>query len=329
MRRIAVALVFSGICTSAACSLFVDTDGLQGGATDGGGGTDASDAASSTDTGTDAGIDAPAPLCDVTTPFDPPVALDDFNSSADDTGLRFSSDELVAYWASDQTGPYQLYSKTRASIDAGFTGSAAPLSINVTEANHFAPSVTSDDTFMVFDSDRDGGLGNRDLYAASRSSPTSDFANVQDLSALNTPGDDARAMISTSGLVLYYASSNSGNYDLFRTERAATSASFPTGTALDALNSTADDSYPVFSQDETVVYFASGRQSGSHYDVFVSTRASANDTFSTPTIVAELQAGADEAPTWLSPDRCRLYFYRASGDGGGPYDLMLATRTPR
>jgi hypothetical protein len=43
--------------------------------------------------------------------------------------------------------------------------------------------------------------------------------------------------------------------------------------------------------------------------------------------VTELNTAAQEWPTWVSPDGCRLYFSRRPGEGGADnYDLYVAER---
>jgi hypothetical protein len=114
---------------------------------------------------------------------------------------------------------------------------------------------------------------------------------------------------------------------VFRAERSTTSASFAAPVSVEGLNSSSDDSFPIITNDETLVYFASGRGETAGYgDIWMSQRALVTDGFATPVRIDELASGVDEAPTWLSADRCRLYFYRASGDGGGAYDLFVAAK---
>jgi hypothetical protein len=63
-------------------------------------------------------------------------------------------------------------------------------------------------------------------------------------------------------------------------------------------------------------------------DNWMARRASATASFDPPTNVQELNTANIEWPSWLSPDRCRLYFSRTTGPTGVvPRSIYVATRT--
>ena len=65
---------------------------------------------------------------------------------------------------------------------------------------------------------------------------------------------------------------------------------------------------------------------GVGWDVWAASRDSPADDFGEPVLVGGMVNGdAGEAPTWLSPDNCRLYF---KSDADGDFDLWVATREP-
>jgi hypothetical protein len=54
-------------------------------------------------------------------------------------------------------------------------------------------------------------------------------------------------------------------------------------------------------------------------------RASTSDTFDPPVDVRELNTGDREWPSWVSPDRCRIYFNRQAGSF---LKIYVAERAP-
>jgi hypothetical protein len=78
-----------------------------------------------------------------------------------------------------------------------------------------------------------------------------------------------------------------------------------------------------------VLYFFSDRLPSDGYDIWVASRKSDVEPFAFHTNVTELNTEAQEWPTWVSPDGCRLYFSRRPGERGDNYDLYVAERVPK
>jgi hypothetical protein len=88
------------------------------------------------------------------------------------------------------------------------------------------------------------------------------------------------------------------------------------------LDSAADEGMPTLSSDELVIYFA--RRNPTTYDTFRATRTDAGAMFGSVVAVTELNmANVDDAPTWLSPDGCRLYL---ESSRSGNFDIYVAER---
>jgi len=77
---------------------------------------------------------------------------------------------------------------------------------------------------------------------------------------------------------------------------------------------------PVVTSDELVIYFSADLGSTDE-DIFMARRSSVNDGFGMPIAVTELNTSTFDFPTWLSRDRCRMYYM--SG-----YQVLLAERSP-
>jgi Tol biopolymer transport system component len=65
--------------------------------------------------------------------------------------------------------------------------------------------IAPDESFIIFESNRPGGLGNNDLYISHRRNNT--WAPPQNIGApINSPANETSAVISSDGCVLYFAS---------------------------------------------------------------------------------------------------------------------------
>lgn len=86
------------------------------------------------------------------------------------------------------------------------------------------PSITHDGLTLYFDSNRPGGLGGPDLWAANRASTADPFGPAEPLTALNSPGFDARPALSWDADELLFSSNRTGSEsaapDIWRTERS-------------------------------------------------------------------------------------------------------------
>ena len=73
------------------------------------------------------------------------------------------------------------------------------------------PSVTHDGLTIFFDSTRTGSLGGPDLYYATRTSTSQPFGPAVHMSALSSPGFDARPYVSWDGRMLSFSSNRPGS----------------------------------------------------------------------------------------------------------------------
>jgi hypothetical protein len=81
---------------------------------------------------------------------------------------------------------------------------------------------------------------------------------------------------------------------------------------LVAVNATAQQVFnPHLDRDGTTLLF--GALVGSDDDLYIATRATADDPFDTPLAIGELNTSADEGDPWLSDDGRRIYFSRKNG----------------
>lgn len=251
-----------------------------------------------TDTGCDTGL---------------PFASQDLVVGApdDDSGYgvpRLSGDELRAYYSS-ATG--LLYRAERPTTGGAFAAGSQLISL----ASAWQPSLTTDELKMVFSR----GDDHEQLFIATRASTSSPFgAPVQMGSAVN---NGSRAQIDPylrgDGKELFFHRYNPGNSnelgDIYSAAIEGTSVA--NAQAVAAINSPADDRYPVVTPDGLTIFWGSTRTDlggKGLTDIYTAKRSSTTSAFTDVKNVAELSSSADERPAWVSPDGCRLYFQKGN-----------------
>lgn len=84
-----------------------------------------------------------------------------------------------------------------------------------------------------------------------------------------------------------------------------------------------EDNALTLSHDERELFVTAPGPRGDR-EIFATHRNHRADAFAQASLVAELNTADDDAPSWLSPDGCRLYFERSGEDGG----IFVASRAP-
>ena len=100
--------------------------------------------------------------------------------------------------------------------------------------------------------------------------------------------------------------------------------SFSSPMLVGGIASASDEGDPVVTPDGLTIYFRSNRAAPlGGYNIYVATRVDVTDPFSDVQLVPNVNTDADEGPSWISPDDCRLYL---SSDVAGSNDIYVATR---
>lgn len=292
---------------------------LDGGAEDG---SVAQDAAPPVD-------DAGTPPCNLEAPFGQPVLVPVINSDQTDQAARLSADELTIFFSSERpdggVNARDIYAASRTSRRDPF-GPPAVVAELVSPFADSAPMLTPDGTTLFFESTRPGSV-KHDLWVATRT-PASPFGNLTRLGMFDNDSDERTPFLSVADDTLWFASNRhipDSSYILFRAKR--TLAGFDAPVAADELNTTDSNWFPVVSLDGLTLYWASDRPDGGakgKLDIWRARRSKTSELFGSPENVAELNTPDAEAPTWLSPDGCRLYLQRNIGDG--PSSIYLAEK---
>jgi len=167
-----------------------------------------------------------------------------------------------------------------------------------------------------------------DIHIATRMNTASIFSMHNPVAVINnTTSTEWNPWISHDGLLMYFVSDRTGNFEIYKTTRANKSSPFGEPMPVGKLNTPADEHSPVLSEDGLEIFFGSKRANPGS-DIFHATRSTPGAEFGDPTLLAELSGSvSDDFPSWASPDHCQLMFTSNRVDGGGgAYHLWMATR---
>ncbi len=260
-----------------------------------------------------------APRCDRTAQFGAPVLLAGVSTPATEATLRLLPDELTGYLWSSRSGNIDLAKVTRADVGDAFT--YQPFVDVNTNDPEFEPTISSDDSLLVFRSNRAGGAGGSDLYVADRAVPGGPLVLRGQIAELSSANGELQPFLSDAELL--FVSDRSGADRIYRSQRVAGKFAAPTEIAELAVAG-ASDSDPVMTADGKTIYFGSTRPGGiAGIDIWTARRADTTSAFAAPTLVANVNSDMTDAPSWISLDQCRLYM---SSSRAGPPDVYVATR---
>jgi hypothetical protein len=273
-----------------------------------------------------ADVDATAAVvCDRRTPFGPPRPIDSLNTlENDELWPRLSPDELTIVLGTQRApDAFGVYMATRPSRELPFGRPTFLSTVNAQPAFDADPMLSADGLTLYLHSTRDG---NSDLFFAKRSSTTAVFSKPVPIASLNSTLGDIQPFLSADMSTLWFVREGPTGAQILRAP--VRGESYGPAEVVSELDSEQQEWLPTPSADGLTIYFASKRSGGAgDFDIWVAHRGRVDAAFDQPTPVLELDTPALEAPGFLSPDLCRLYFHRASGPGKS--DLFVAERAPK
>ncbi len=240
-------------------------------------------------------------------------------------GPSLTADGLSLYFAVTVPGvSEQVAYSVRPDPDSPYGyGIALPPAVNASTEG--TPFITPDGLSLYFFSLRGGGLGERDLYVATRANTADEFLSVTALTELNSAQTDHLPWVSADNLTMYFVSYRSGVADVYRAVRTAVGHAFGAPTAVTELNSASDDVGITLTHDGRVALIASRRPGGlGGADFYVARRVSTTDAFTSPEPIRELNTDAAEMDPRFSPDGTELYF--TSTRNGGAVEIWRSQR---
>jgi hypothetical protein len=124
--------------------------------------------------------------------------------------------------------------------------------------------LSPDEKTIYFSSDRQGGVGGRDIYFA-QLMPDGSWGNVKNLGPeINTKFDEDAPFVHSDGKTLFFASTGHntiGGYDIFRSEFKQGAWSIPYNVGK-PVNTSQDDKFYVVSSDGERGYYSSEKKDG-------------------------------------------------------------------
>ncbi|MBW7988882.1 MAG: hypothetical protein FVQ84_02515 [Planctomycetes bacterium] len=195
-------------------------------------------------------------------------------------------------------------------------------------------SVSADELELYFNSDRAGGLGNRDLWVSTRQSVDDPWGPPTNLHTVNSSYSEGFPCISRDGLTLYFCDyfygpdrqGGLGEHDLWFSTRA--SRNDPWGAPVNMgtpFNTSGYEISPTLSHDELTFIFASARSGGhGNYDLWMCTRSSVQEAWGSPVNMGpRVNSSAHDYYGNLSPDGLVLFF---ESQRSGSYRAWMTMR---
>lgn len=317
-------LVAFAVTATTSCLLFVDVP--ENGATPPLDDASSDRAAEAAPIGTDADANRPdtstPPPCNLASPFGALRQLQELNLSSHEYRATLSPDELIIVYT---RAGWAIYEARRAKRTDVFTQLTPIVDTTVGTA-----ALSADGLTVYYAKSLDGGAEDR-LFRATRTNlagafPAGGFP-VKGAAVAGSVSDNEPYVVDGR---LLFTSRGAGDTDLYE------------GT-LDTIGNLAEvhpipgsgvnlspgsERSPVMTADRKRLYFSSDRPFGKGtYDIYVAERASTAMDFGQPVNVEELNSPGGDAPGWISPDGCRIYFATDRVDGGsGGSDIWVAEK---
>jgi hypothetical protein len=146
-----------------------------------------------------------------------PVPVSELASSAFDTAPSVDATETIMFFSSFRSPfpTYDIYSTTRPSVAAPWSPPSRVAGLD-TSADEQDPFVAQGGLVVFFTLSR-GPMGQGDLYWSSRRSTDAAFPPALPVAGVNSPFPDQDPALSPDLLYLMFASSRSGNFEIYET----------------------------------------------------------------------------------------------------------------
>jgi flagellar motor protein MotB len=133
------------------------------------------------------------------------------------------------------------------------------------------PSLSADGSFLIFTSNRQGGLGGKDLWYSMLTSKGTWSAPVNLGSSINSDADEMSPFIHFDGKTLYFASNGlpgMGGFDIYMTRMKSDSSWSEPKNLGYPINTSSDETGLIIDSEGLRAYFSSKRDNRSGKDIF-------------------------------------------------------------
>lgn len=253
---------------------------------------------------------------------------------------------IVFLGCSDSSGPSYGHAASVSRIES--TGNAASWSqpavlgsvINAHGYDNRSPAISTNGKTLYFGSDRPGGSGGLDLYAAHRDNPQAPWEAPQNLgNVINGSGTDNNAYPTPDGHDLFFTSTRPGGCgaaDLWVSHREDVQNDQGWDAPIHlgcTINSKLTDSGPVYFADpetgQLMLFFGSTREGGQGSSDFYVSTLGADGTWGAPVIIRELNTPYDDNKLAIERDGLTVYLSSnrpGGGSGAAGFNIWVSTR---
>ena len=210
-----------------------------------------------------------------------------------------------------------------------------PIDVINTEYHEFSPTISPDGKFMVFDSSRPGGLGDKDLWISYYSNEK--WTKPENLIILNSPSHDHEPFLAYDGNALLFSSDRIGGYgvgDIYVSYKNGNTWSRPINLGP-VVNTKDSEKMPSASIDNKEIYFARipvdyalKKLNKKYIQIYVS-KYENNQWYPPVKLPSPVNELAFDCAPRIMPDNKSLMFCSLREGGKGSYDIWMVKRQNR
>ncbi|MEX2187299.1 MAG: PEP-CTERM sorting domain-containing protein [Pirellulales bacterium] len=264
--------------------------------------------------------------------FQPPVNFGaPINTAFDESSPAIGNAGLLLVYSADGPGGFgdnDLWQSTRSSLSDPW---GPPVNLGPqfnSSGRDSGPDISADGLVLTYHSERSGGLGDRDVWQATRTSVALPWNAPTNLGPpVNTSAREQGPSLSADGLTLIFDSTRGGgfgNADIWQATRSSTSADWSGVVNLGGVvNSSLSESSASLSPDGLTLIFT--RNVGMS-DLWMSRRESVESPWQSPdSLDGAINTNAFEESGILLDDNRTLVFRSTRPGGFGGEDLWTST----
>ncbi|HMF44744.1 MAG TPA: hypothetical protein VKQ32_28915 [Polyangia bacterium] len=274
--------------------------------------------------------------------FEVPQIVTELRSDSRTDNPTLTADLLEIFFTSDRpggSGGGDVWSARRSDLLHPFSPPTAVTEVN-TSTFETSSAISADGLTLWFGSDRPGGVGSTDIWAASRPTRSAAWMTPINVDALNTAVEDIPRPPGQHNLVMPLSSktATAAVYQTFFAARASAGAPFGTPVLLSALAQPDKSTVDGFLTDDGLTLFYSSAPAVAPADatvndagmptadLFVAFRRSVDEVLWLVQPLDDLNTPGDERDPFLTPDGKTLYF---TSDRDGALNIYTASVKPR
>jgi hypothetical protein len=221
-----------------------------------------------------------------------------------------TADLLDLYFTSARdANATDVWTAHRASVSEPFTD-VAPVTAANSPFFETSAAISLDALTLWVGTNRAAGVDDLDIWVLSRPTRDAPWSAPRAVPELNSLARDVPRPPGQHGLVMPLASERDspGLYRTYLSERSTLSAPFGPPRAIPELISPNLNTVDAFLTDDGLTLFFSSSPSSGAGDLFVASRRSLAEPFSSVVPLEQLNTASDERDPWLSPDGQTLFF---------------------